>query len=680
MAMILLALLPVPPKFKSDKAHDDQQREVNRHTLHATLEQILSPLQVPGKKGIKLACADGKIRMCFPVLAAWIADHEEHVTLHNLARNSCPKCEVPPDKLGTLGNYPLRDHEAYQEAIFRYELSGDTAPIERLASIGLKALYNGLWKLPRLSMNQLHKPDLLHNIYLGLLKNLLDWVTAFLKKHHRLTAFNQAWRTMPPYPGFTQPRKAFREVTQWQGKEMRNFGRIILVASAVALSSPSASQRECFAEALKCVRSLVDFHLVAQYRSHTPETLKYLDGYLKDFHAHKGVFLHFRESKTTKKKVTAVDKKLLERFEQEDKNAPRSQGGRATLRGRTTAAQRKLELTRKKERERNRIAIIESESHYNYPKMHLLTHFHEHIVQFGNIPMYSTEIGESSHRTQITEGYRHSNRNDYVHQILAHYGRHQAFHMQVENLRALTQGGKDNEELANVLGPTTDAAKSTGLRRLRGKHQGNRMLAGILKLFTEVDLLKLLVTYSQLNLEPDRQLPTKEEDLLALPVEIFKQLEIPVPSFTNPDEYTIHHARCVQNFRNQGARNDWVWVKVADEREFGALRGRLPGRLKGLFKIRDTESGYSHRLGLVQLLSPGPGKGSVDANHGLVKVNSKLGRIGSDIWLVTISSIQGIAHIVPLDADRAKSGTKELEAKTWLVNSRIDLETFNEIY
>ena len=47
---------------------------------------------------------------------------------------------------------------------------------------------------------------------------------------------------------------------------------------------------------------------------------------------------------------------------------------------------------------------------------------------------------------------------------------------------------------------------------------------------------------------------------------------------------------------------------------------------------------------------------------------------------MTISSIQGIAHIVPLDADRAKSGTKELEAKTWLVNSRIDLETFNEIY
>ena len=70
--------------------------------------------------------------------------------------------------------------------------------------------------------------------------------------------------------------------------------------------------------------------------------------------------------------------------------------------------------------------------------------------------------------------------------------------------------------------------------------------------------------------------------------------------------------------------------------------------------------------------------GSVDQNHGLVKVYRKLGKIGSDIWLVTISSIQGIALIVPLDADRANGG--DSEAKTWLVNSRIDLETFNERY
>ena len=145
------------------------------------------------------------------------------------------------------------------------------------------------------------------------------------------------------------------------------------------------------------MRSLVDFHLIAQYRSHTAETLKYLDAYLKDFHAHKGVFLHFRESKTTMKKVTAGDKTLLERFEQEDYNSGRGRWNGSSSRRRMTAAQRKLEVTRKKERERARIAIIESESHFNYPKMHLLTHFREHIVQFGNIPMYSTEIGESSH-------------------------------------------------------------------------------------------------------------------------------------------------------------------------------------------------------------------------------------------------------------------------------------------
>ena len=246
--------------------------------------------------------------------------------------------------------------------------------------------------------------------------------------------------------------------------------------------------------------------------------------------------------------------------------------------------------------------------------------------------------------------------------------------MQVENLRALTKGGEGNEELANVLGAAPEGAKTIGLRRLRGRHPGNRTLGSILKYFGTIDLCKLVMTYSRFNLEADRQLPAMEEDILVLPVEMFKQLEISVPSFSNPDEYTVHHVRCVDKFRNQGSRQDWVWVKVSDETELGALRGRLPARLKGLIKMRDPERGYSHRLAIVQLLSAGPGKGTIDPHYGLVKVYSRQGQSGSDIWLVSISIIEGIAHIVPVD------GTKGMETNMWLVNSRIDLETFNEVY
>ena len=96
---------------------------------------------------------------------------------------------------------------------------------------------------------------------------------------------------------------------------------------------------------------------------------------------------------------------------------------------------------------------MERESHFYYPKMHLVTHFHQHILPFGNLPMYSTEIGESSHRTQIKEGYCHCNRNDYVCQILGFNGRQHALHIRQENLRALLIDKETyGDDLRRVLG------------------------------------------------------------------------------------------------------------------------------------------------------------------------------------------------------------------------------------
>jgi len=55
----------------------------------------------------------------------------------------------------------------------------------------------------------LHKPDLLHNIYLGLFKHIMQWVEVFLKKHKRQKAFDNAWNEIPPYPGFRVPKKGY---------------------------------------------------------------------------------------------------------------------------------------------------------------------------------------------------------------------------------------------------------------------------------------------------------------------------------------------------------------------------------------------------------------------------------------------------------------------------------------
>jgi len=56
--------------------------------------------------------------------------------------------------------------------------------------------------------------------------------------------------------------------------------------------------------------------------------------------------------------------------------------------------------------------LLRGESHFNFIKMHLVSHFSDHIRQFANILMYPTEIGELAHKTQIKDGWRQSNKND----------------------------------------------------------------------------------------------------------------------------------------------------------------------------------------------------------------------------------------------------------------------------
>jgi len=101
MAVLLLALLPISPKFSKSSKADQRQRKINADTLQDVFELIFAPLQDVAHAGIAIDCADGKVRQCFPILSAWIADHMDNLALHGLKTKACPKCEVPTHELGT---------------------------------------------------------------------------------------------------------------------------------------------------------------------------------------------------------------------------------------------------------------------------------------------------------------------------------------------------------------------------------------------------------------------------------------------------------------------------------------------------------------------------------------------------------------------------------------------------
>jgi len=101
MAVLLLALLPVPPKLPKSSKAAQRQRNTNADTLQDVFELIFAPLQDVAHVGNPVDCADCKVRLCFPILSSWIADHMGNVALHGMKTNACPKCEVPTNKLET---------------------------------------------------------------------------------------------------------------------------------------------------------------------------------------------------------------------------------------------------------------------------------------------------------------------------------------------------------------------------------------------------------------------------------------------------------------------------------------------------------------------------------------------------------------------------------------------------
>jgi len=101
------------------------------------------------------------------------------------------------------------------------------------------------------------------------------------------------------------------------------------------------------------------------------------------------------------------------------------------------------------------------------------------------------------------------------------------------------------------------------------------------------------------------------------------------------------------------------------EEMYGELTGRLPAKLLALFKIRDYRSENSVRRLTCLQFARAVNSGRLSYVYGLVIVQIK--EHASVFTGVDIGMILGLAYLIP-----------EAEQR-WIVNSRIDLRTFNEV-
>jgi len=130
---------------------------------------------------------------------------------------------------------------------------------------------------------------------------------------------------------------------------------------AFPLRNPDSAQHQDFNIALKCVGVLVDFSLMTQYRSYTPDTLAYMERYLQTFHQTKDIFLEFRTSKSTCAEVNCQDRELrtlmANQIAQEAHHISAAQRCRQADQNRLQRVNRRADL-------------IPREKHFNFIKLH----------------------------------------------------------------------------------------------------------------------------------------------------------------------------------------------------------------------------------------------------------------------------------------------------------------------
>jgi hypothetical protein len=169
-----------------------------------------------------------------------------------------------------------------------------------------------------------------------------------------------------------------------------------------------------------------------------------------------------------------------------------------------------------------------------------------------------------------------------------------------------------------------------------------------------------------------------DEQLHAMELCIYHSIKVQVEGLEG--ECISQMCRCTgsQSWRVGDRRNDWVWVKQHPGRYYGALNVRLPWQLQRLFKIKlQNEDGafVEYWLALAHNTIP-ENSGNLDPVSKFVQVRKAPAAVALQVF--SVGNIVGCAHLIPEIATSSKPGDGRNER--WIVNSHIDLATWNDVY
>ncbi|GLB45659.1 putative protein Coprinopsis cinerea okayama7 130 [Lyophyllum shimeji] len=262
------------------------RRRLIANLYHACMGKVFGPLKPAGEHGIFMTSGDGATRRSHPLLACVVIDYPEQVLTTGSFTGECPSCDVDRNDLGEYDRTSpptLRDLSKVLEALDSF----DTDPagfLQACAHAGIKPIVDPFWKdLPYVHIFRSITPDVLHQLYQGITKHLISWVTAACGA----AEIDARCRRMPPNHNLRLFIKGISSLSRVSGQEHDQMCRILM---GLVIDAPLPDGLSN-ARLIRAVRGLLDFLYLAQYPVHTDETLVLLEDALERFHENKDIFI-----------------------------------------------------------------------------------------------------------------------------------------------------------------------------------------------------------------------------------------------------------------------------------------------------------------------------------------------------------------------------------------------------
>jgi len=303
-------------------------------------------------------------------------------------------------------------------------------------------------------VSDLPKPELLHTMQIGIFHHLLKWMFHFMKTHERLDKYNAIWLSVPATHDLTPKNKSYQEVSQWDGKEMKDISRYLFGVVTQSLQGGSPTHRPIFNRAIESTWALLEFYMYARYKSHENATLSYMEDTLHQVHLFKDDFLHERAGKKAKAKANTLRTELVKKREVDEKTNAEN----------WTPSKKRQKMNAWQDYISHGIAISkELDADFNFPTINFMSHCVKLIRRYRALQQYSAERHEQPHKTNLKDSWNASNHNlNYLRQVTTIQRRILCFKIRELNLQALTQCQENSAAACKVLRSGADLAAQLG--------------------------------------------------------------------------------------------------------------------------------------------------------------------------------------------------------------------------